>query len=266
MPHSMNIIVCIKQVPGTTQVKVDPLTGVLIRSGIDTKMNPYDLFAVETAVRLKEHLGASVRAITMGPPQAAEILHEAMWMGVDEGTLLTDRRFAGADCLATAFALSQAVRVAGMPDLIVCGKQTTDGDTAQVGAELAEFLDIPHATNVRKIVSVKEHSIVVEMDLPEQVQVVELDFPCLITVEKGIVQPRLPSYRRKLALQKHPIQTLKLDDLQVQEESKYGLNGSPTRVMRIFPPESHTQSETWSGPAPEIAEKLSAMLSAKKLI
>lgn len=262
----MNIIVCIKQVPGTTQVKVDPVTGVLIRSGIDTKMNPYDLYAVETAVRLKEQQGASVRAITMGPPQAVDILREAMWMGVDEGTLLTDRRFAGADCLATAFALSQAVRAAGLPDLIVCGKQTTDGDTAQVGAELAEFLDIPHATNVRQIVAVKERSIVVEMDLPEQVQVVELEFPCLITVEKGIAAPRLPSYRRKLATRKHPLQTLKLEDLPIQEESRYGLNGSPTRVIRVFPPESHTQSETWTGPSEQIAQQLADMLTSKKLI
>ncbi len=262
----MNIIVCIKQVPGTTQVKVDPVTGVLIRSGIDTKMNPYDLYAVETAVRLKEQLGAGVRAITMGPPQAVDILREAMWMGVDEGTLLTDRRFAGADCLATAYALSQAVRTVGMPDLIICGKQTTDGDTAQVGAELAEFLDIPHATNVRKIVSIREDAIVVEMDLPEQVQVVEITLPCLITVEKGIVQPRLPSYRRKLATKARPIQTLKLGDLPEQEESKYGLNGSPTRVMRVFPPEAHTHSETWSGPSEQVAQKLADLLASKKLI
>jgi electron transfer flavoprotein beta subunit len=262
----MNIIVCIKQVPGTTQVKVDPLTGVLIRSGIDTKMNPYDLYAVETALRLKEQVGASVRAITMGPPQAMDILREALWMGADEGSLLTDRRFAGADCLATAFALSQAVRKAGIPDLIVCGKQTTDGDTAQVGAELAEFLDIPHVTNVRKIIAVKEDGIVVEMDLPEQVQVVALRFPCLITVEKGIAEPRLPSFRRKLATREKVIEKLGLNDLEIQDETHYGLNGSPTRVMRVFPPESQVQSETWTGSGAELADKLVNMLDQKKLL
>jgi electron transfer flavoprotein beta subunit len=262
----MNIIVCIKQVPGTTQVKVDPVTGVLIRSGIDTKMNPYDLYAVECALRLKEQHGGSVRAISMGPPQAVEVLCEAIWMGADEGTLLTDRRFAGADCLATAFALSQAVQAVGMPDLILCGKQTTDGDTAQVGAELAEFLDIPHAANVRQIVELKPGSIVVEMDLPEQVQVLELSLPCLITVEKGIAQPRLPSFRRKLATRKQIIQTLKLDDLAVQEVGRYGLNGSPTRVVRVFPPEAHTESQTWDGPADETAGKLAEMLRRYKLI
>ncbi len=262
----MKVIVCIKQVPGTTQVKVDPITGVLMRSGVDAKMNPYDLYAVETAVQLKEAQGASVHAITMGPPQAAEILREAMWMGVDEGSLLTDRRFAGADCLATAFALAQAVKKVGLPDLIVCGKQTTDGDTAQVGAELAEFLQIPHAANVRKILEVRAEAIVVEMDLPEQVQVVELSFPCLITVEKGINQPRLPSYRRKLAMKQTPIQNLGLNELEVQDEARYGLNGSPTRVVRVFPPESHVQSETWSGPAGQVAGKLVGMLKERKLI
>jgi electron transfer flavoprotein beta subunit len=262
----MKIIVCIKQVPGSTQVKVDPITGVLMRSGVDAKMNPYDLYAVETAVHLKETQGVSVHALSMGPPQAAEILREAMWVGVDEGTLLSDRRFAGTDCLATAFGLAQAVKKVGLPDLIVCGKQTTDGDTAQVGAELAEFLGIPHAANVRKIVEVRAEAMVVEMDLPDQVQVVEMSFPCLITVEKGIYQPRLPSYRRKLATKHHAVQKLGLNDLEMQDEAKYGLNGSPTRVVRVFPPESQVESETWSGEPAQVAGKLVEMLKERKLI
>ncbi len=131
-------------------------------------MNPYDLYAVETAVRLKEQTGARVHALTMGPLQAEEVLREALMMGVDECSLLTDRRFAGADCLATAYALSEAVKKIGLGELVICGKQTTDGDTAQVGPELAEFLGIPHAANVRKVIEVRAESILVEMDLPER--------------------------------------------------------------------------------------------------
>ena len=262
----MKIIVCIKQVPGTTKVQVDEKTGVLIRSGVSAKMNPYDLYAVETAMQLKAQTDAQVCAVTMGPPQAEEILREAMMMGVDEGALLTDRAFAGADCLATAYALSQAIRSVGMGELILCGKQTTDGDTAQVGPELAEFLGLPHAANVRKIVEVKADGLIVEMDLPEQVQVVELSFPCLITVEKGIYEPRLPSYRLKLATKQKAIRILKLQDLEDAQPERYGLNGSPTRVMRVFPPESNMVNETWTGDADELAGQLLGLLAQKKLI
>ena len=147
----MKIAVCIKQVPGTTQVEVDPVTGTLKRDGVESKLNPYDLYALETALRLKEQLGAEITALTMGPPQAEEILREAYMMGVDDAVLVSDRKFAGADVLATSYAISQALRAAGPFDLIICGRQTSDGDTAQVGAELAEFLGIPHVANVIRI-------------------------------------------------------------------------------------------------------------------
>lgn len=130
----MNILVCIKQVPGTTKVEVDEKTGVLKRDGVESKMNTYDLYAIETALRIKEKLHGKVTVLTMGPPQASEIIKEAYMMGVDAGFLLTDRKFAGADVLATSYALSQGMKAIGNFDLIICGKQTTDGDTAQVGA------------------------------------------------------------------------------------------------------------------------------------
>ena len=195
----MDIIVCIKQVPGTSEVEIDEITGTLKRDGVDSKMNPYDLYAIETAVKIKEETGAKVTAITMGPPQAKSILHEAYMMGADDAVLLTDRKFAGSDVLATSYTIAQGIKKTGVPNLIICGKMTTDGDTAQVGPEIAEFLGIAHVSNVLKILQSKEDSIIVEMDMPNTVEVVEIEYPCLITVEKGIFQPRLPSYRLKLA-------------------------------------------------------------------
>lgn len=147
----MNIFVCIKQVPGTNKVDIDPVTGTLKRGGVDSKMNPYDLYALETALRLRERCGGKVSVVSMGPPQAETVIREAYAMGADEGVLLSDRRFGGADVLATSYALSQGVRRLGEFDLLLCGKQTTDGDTAQVGPELAEWLGIPSVSNVRKI-------------------------------------------------------------------------------------------------------------------
>lgn len=262
----MKMIVCVKQVPGTSKVKVDETTGVLIRSGIDTKMNPYDLYAVETGVQIKEQTGGELCAVTMGPPQAVDVLREAFMMGVDEGVLLTDRKFAGADCLATSYALSQAILALGLPDLILCGKQTTDGDTAQVGPELAEFLQIPHIANVRRIVTVGEHSLTAEVDLPDQIQTVEIPYPCLISVEKGIFQPRLPSYKLKQLTRERAVKTLTLKDLSDTDEKNYGLNGSPTRVVRIFPPEANTHNETWQNSGAELAERLFDLLAEKKLL
>ena len=262
----MNILVCIKQVPGTSKVKVDEKTGVLLRSGVAAKLNPYDLYALETALRLKEAHGGEVTVLTMGPAQSEAIVREAFWMGADSGTLLSDRRFAGADCLATAYTLSQAIRTLGLPDLILCGKQTTDGDTAQVGPELAEFLDLPHLTHVSAIQEVHPDALIVRAELPHEVQVVRILLPCLLTVEKGIFQPRLPSYRRKLASQNRPIRRLTLDDLPDKDENHYGLSGSPTRVVRIFPPEAQQTSQTWQGNGEELSEKLLNALLERKLL
>ncbi len=262
----MEILVCIKQVPGTSKVEVDEKTGVLKRSGIDSKMNPYDLYALETAMRIKESCGAKVGVISMGPPQAKEVIREAYMMGVDEGALLSDRKFAGADVWATSYTLSQGVKKMGMPDLIICGKQTTDGDTAQVGPELAEFLNIPHVTNVINLVEVTEDCIVVDMDLPNTVLTVEIEFPCLITVEKGIFEPRLPSFKLKMETKDRAIPVFRLKDFRDRDETKYGLTGSPTQVLRIFPPEAKAQSERWTGSGDALADKLFDKLVEGKFV
>lgn len=262
----MDILVCIKQVPGTTKVEVDPVTGVLKRDGVDSKMNPYDLYALETALKIKEQKGGTIKVITMGPPQATEVIKEAYMMGADEGVLLSDRKFAGADVLATSYTLSQGVKQMGNIDLILCGKQTTDGDTAQVGPEMAEYLGIPHIANVIKIEEMKNDAMVVEMDMPNTIEVAEIKFPCLLTVEKDIFQPRLPSYRKKLETKDKEIKILSLKDFEDQDEKRYGLNGSPTQVERIFPPAVNTDKEMWNGTGEELSEKLSLKLKELKFI
>jgi len=262
----MEILVCIKQVPGTTKVEVDPETGVLKRAGVDSKMNPYDLYALETALRLKERHGGTVRVLSMGPPQAAEVIREAYMMGADDGALITDGGFAGSDVLATSRALSEGIKKLGAFDLILCGKQTTDGDTAQVGPEIAEFLDIPHVANIIRMVEIRENSAVVEMDMGSVVQTAEVSFPCLLTVEKDIFQPRLPSYRRKKSAGEREIRTISRKDLGDAVERNYGLNGSPTQVERIFPPEAGGSREIWTGTGEELSLKMAEKLRQLKFI
>ncbi len=262
----MNILVCIKQVPGTTKVEVDPITGVLKRDGVDSKMNPYDLYALETGLKIKENNGGTITVLTMGPSQAKEIIKEAYSMGVDNGVLLSDRKFAGADVLATSYTLSQGVNSIEDFDLIICGKQTTDGDTAQVGPEMAEYLNIPHVANVKKIVEVKKDSIEVEMDMPDTVEIVEIKLPALITVEKGIFQPRLPSYKKKVETKDRKIEVRSLNDFKDKNEMNYGLNGSPTQVERIFPPEVNDKREMWHGNSDELILKFEDTLKKLKFI
>ena len=262
----MNILVCIKQVPGTSQVEIDETTGTLKRDGVAAKMNPFDLYALETALRLKQEHGATVTVLTMGPPQCERVVREAFMMGVDRGVILSDRAFGGADVLMTSYTLSQGVKRAGGADLIICGKQTTDGDTAQVGAELAEWLGIPHVVNVKAIGAVTAKDITLTVDLPDCEITERLPFPCLMTVEKGIYEPRLPSYRLKLATAGRDVEWLRLADLDDKDPLHYGLNGSPTQVKRIFPPESHVERITLEGTPGEQARELAGILRTRKFV
>lgn len=262
----MKIIVCIKQVPGTSEVEIDPVTGVLIRDARNTKMNPYDLYAIETALRIRGLTGATVTAISMGPPQAEQVLREALWMGCDDAVLLSDRKFAGADVVATSYALSSGIKKQGGFDLIVCGKQTTDGDTAQVGPEIAEHLRIPHISYVDRLVEIKDKSLVVSVSMDKTTEEWEIDFPCLITVDKGIFTPRLPSYKRGREFKDYKIKVLTFADMEDQDENHYGLKGSPTQVERMFPPERITDKEVWRGDSEELAEKMTAKLKELKVL
>ncbi|MEY8352772.1 electron transfer flavoprotein subunit beta/FixA family protein [Lachnospiraceae bacterium 54-53] len=252
----MNILVCLKQVPDSSKVEVDPVTGVLKRNGVDSKMNPYDLYALETGLRIREKCGGSITALTMGPGQAEAVIREAFAMGADHGILISDRKFGGADVLATSYTISQGIKKSGEYDLILCGKQTTDGDTAQVGPEVAEWLHLPSLSNVSKIVEMKSGSIVVEMDMIHEIEVAEIRYPCLLSVDKDIYVPRLPSYVKKQETKDREIKVLAFGDMEDQDEKHYGLNGSPTQVERIFPPQANDLREIWRGDGKELTDQL----------
>ena len=263
----MKVLVCIKQVPGTNRVEVDPVTGVLKRDGVASKMNPYDLFALETAFQIVERMGGSISTLTMGPPQAKTVLLESIWMGADAGVLLSDRKFAGADVAATSYVLSLGVKELGEFDLILCGKQTTDGDTAQVGPELAERLGIEHAANVTEISAIEERTITVRIDLDDVIQTQCMELPCLLTMDKDVNTPRLPSYlRRKRTDEEQQIRILSAAQLKEVNESRLGLKGSPTQVERIFPPKKNMEKEMFMGTATEQANMLYQFLHTGKFI
>ena len=242
----MNIVVCLKQVPGTTDVRIDPVTNTLRRQGIKNIVNPFDTYALEEGVRLKERYGGKVIAISMGPPQADEMLREAISCGADEAILLSDAAFAGADTLATSYTLSQAMRKIKQYDLVICGRQTIDGDTGQVGPELAEWLDIPFAAYVSKVEEIDSDLMRVERMVEDGHEIVEMSLPGIITVVKEINVPRLPSLRGMARSRKAEIPVWTAGDLEV-DESMVGLSGSATTVVRVFFPESVHEGEMLEG-------------------
>ncbi len=262
----MNILVCVKQVPGSNNVEVDPVTGVLKRNGIQSKINPYDLYGIETALVLAEKYGGSVESITMGPPQAKAVIEETVCMGVKCGTVLTDRKFAGADVLATAYTLSQGIKKCGEYDLIICGKQTTDGDTAQVGAEVAEYLGLPNLSNVLSVDDLKDGRLYVTASLDDKVVKMSVAMPCLISVDGDINTPRLPSYKIKKQLSEDAVKFITFADFDDQNADHYGLTGSATQVERIFPPEKNEQKVNVTGDAEKQSDELVALLRGKKII
>ncbi len=263
----MKIVVCIKQVPDTTNVRINPETNTLVREGVASIINPFDVYALEEGIRLKEKHGGTVTVLTMGPPQASDALREAISLGADEAVLVSDRAFAGADTLATAYTLAAAVRklestavgtvAAGAVDLILMGRQAIDGDTGQVGPGVAENLDIPHVTDIRKIEEIAGSRIVVERLLEEGYARLAATLPVVLTVVKEINEPRLPSLKGKLAAKKKEILVLKAADLAAEAE-RLGLVGSPTQVMKIFTPPKPSGGKKFTG---EPAETVSALLA-----
>lgn len=233
----MKIIVCIKQVPDTTEVRINPETNTLVREGVSSIINPFDTYAIEEGVRLKERYGGESIAITMGPPQAEEALREALSLGIDNAIHLTDRAFAGSDTWATSRVLSAAIHKIGNFDLVICGKQASDGDTAQVGPGIATFLNLPQATYVRKIdeINLEKKYIRLERLLEDGVEILELKLPALITVVKEINEPRMPSLKGKLRAKKASLTVWNKDDLGIPND-EVGIQGSPTQVVKIFSP------------------------------
>jgi len=257
----MNIIVCIKQVPDAKDVRLDPKTHTMAREGVASIMNPYDRHALEAAVQLKENTGGTVTALSMGPPQAEEVLREAVSCGSDGGTLVSDRAFAGADTWATTYTLGKAVEKLGEFDLIICGKQAIDGDTAQVGPGLAHRLDIPYVTCVRKIVSCENGTLRLERMMDDGYDEVEVDLPALITVVKEINEPRIPSLKGKMKAKKMEIPVLSAADIGADPDC-IGLPGSPTQVQRVFTPEPRGERTMLSGSLEEQIEQLLTVLES----
>lgn len=231
----MKIIVCIKQVPDAKDVRLDPVTNTLAREGVQSIMNPYDQHALEEAVRLRELHGGEVVAVTMGPPQAEEMLRLAISCGADKVVLVSDRAFAGADTWATSYTLENALKKIGDYDLILCGKQAIDGDTAQVGPGLATRLGIPFVTCVQKVREANDKGLVMERMMDDGYDVVAVDFPLLATVVKDINEPRVPSLKGKMKAKKAEIITLSAADIGA-DPACIGLPGSPTKVVDVFPP------------------------------
>lgn len=241
----MNIVACVKQVPDTAEVRINPETNTLIRDGVESIINPYDMHAIEAALQIREKTGGKVTVITMGPPQAEAALRDAIAMGADEAVLLTDRAFAGSDTWATSYTLAKAVEKLGA-DMVVCGKQAIDGDTAQVGPEMAEFLNIPHISYVRRIEDVQADSVRVQRLMDDGSDVVESSLPVLITVVRELNEPRLASLKGKMAAKKAEIKKWASSDIDADGD-KIGLKGSPTQVKNIFAPEAKKDRKMLEG-------------------
>ena len=261
----MEIAVCIKQVPDTTDVKIDPETGTLVRDGVPSIVNPFDEYAVEAALRMKEALGGKVIVLTMGPPQAVEALRKCIAMGADEGVLVSDRAFAGSDTWSTSYTLAKALEKIGPFDLILCGKQAIDGDTAQVGPGIAEHLNMSQVTYVQKVVECTEKMITVERSIESGYEVIETGYPAVLTIDKAANEPRIPSMMGTMKALKKDFVTLTSSELTMQE-GLYGMDGSPTRVKKTFTPEPRKGGRMLSGDMDESLRQLVNILREEKII
>jgi len=255
----MKIVVCVKQVPDTVHVRIDPATGAMLREGVPAIVNPYDLYAVEEALRLREAHGGSVAALAMGPPQAEQALRDVVALGVDEGFLLTGRGFAGADTLATSYALARAVATIGEASLVLCGKQAIDGDTAQVGPELAEHLGLPFVGFVRRVREAHPDRMVVERMTEEGADVVETPLPAVLSVVKEINVPRLPSLKGKMRAKSFKPTVWGPAEIGA-DEARIGFAGSPTKVAKVFTPEARPGGEILEGEPAAVAAELAGRL------
>ncbi len=260
----MHIVVCIKQVPDTAEVRIDPETNTLIREGVPSIINPFDENAIEAALQLQEEHGGKVTVITMGPPQAEEALRQALAMGCDEAILISDRACAGSDTLATSYILSQAIEKIGDYDLIICGKQAFDGDTGQVGPGIAEHLGVPQATYALDV-EVEGGKMQVKRLLAGRFETVAMRLPALITADKHMNVPRHAGLRGVMQARKKEITTWSAADIGVEPE-QCGLAGSPTTVVEIFPPQRSHTGERLEGEAREVARQLFAKLRENKVV
>jgi electron transfer flavoprotein beta subunit len=262
----MKIVVCIKQVPATSEAKIDPQTKRIIREGLKAILNPFDTYAVEEAVQLRDKFGGEVIAISMGPEKAKLALREAISVGADSAVLLSDRAFGGSDTWATSYALAKAIERIGNVDLVICGKQAVDGDTAQVGPGIAGHLDWTQATCVMGVEAVSSSSIRVKRMHEDGYDICELNFPAVITVVKDINTPRVPTLKGRLASDKMDIPVWKPEDVSA-ELHKIGLDGSPTRVVKTAPPPPrNTVTKKIEGSPEECAKQLVRELRLRSIL
>ncbi len=261
----MNIIVCIKQVPDTNEVKIDQKTGTLIREGVPTIINPDDKHALIEAVKIKNKHNGKITVISMGPRQAEEVLREALALGADDAILLCDRAFAGSDTWATANALGSAIKTIGNYDLLLFGRQAIDGDTAQVGPQVAEFLKIPQITYAQKI-EVGGGKVKIERQMEEGYEIIEAKLPCLITCIAEINEIEYSTLAGiKKAYRSKEVKLWNVDDAKA-DKSKVGLLSSPTAVRKSFTPPAKGQGQILKGTTKEVAMKVISMLKEKELI
>ncbi len=262
----MKIVVCIKQVPATNDAKIDPETKRIVREGMKAILNPFDTYAVEEAVQLRDRFGGEVISLSMGPPKAEASLRETISVGVNRGILLSDRAFGGSDTWATSYALAKAIEKIGDVDLVICGKQAIDGDTAQVGPGIAAHLDWLQATYVMAVEDATGNSIKVKRMHEDGYDICELPLPAVITVVKDINTPRIPSLKGRMASQKSEIPVWKPDDIGA-DTSKIGLDGSPTRVVKTQPPPPrHTSTKVIEGTSQECAASLLRELRLRSIV
>ncbi len=261
----MEIIVCVKQVPDTTEVQIDPETGTLIREGVPSIVNPFDLNAVEAALQLRDEHGGSVTVVTMGPPQAKDALKECLAMGANEAVLCCDKEFAGADTWATSYTLAKAIETIGEYDLVLCGKEAIDGDTAQTGPGIAEQLGIPQVTYLQKIVKVEEDKMQVERVIDGGSETIEIPLPALMTCEKSLNEPRYATIKGTMKANKKEIPEYTAETISAKPES-IGLKGSPTQVKKVFAPEKKKGGEVIEGEPEEAVKTLIERLKDTNVI
>ena len=268
----MNILVCVKQVPDTTVIKIDPVKHTLIREGVPSILNTFDAYALETALRVRESAGGKITVLSMGPEQAKEVLKECISVGADAAYLVSDRAFGGSDTLATSRTLAEAIRVLEEQqgeafDLIFCGKQAIDGDTAQVGPEIAEHLGMPQVTYALEVQEAGADGLKVIREAEDGKQVVGVSYPCLVTFTKPNFDPRFPTIKRKMAARKAVIEQITAADLEGIDLSRAGLKGSPTKVKRTYVPPRKKSGVMITGETPEeCAAKLYEALNSAHII
>ena len=261
----MHAIVCIKQVPDTTEVRIDPERGTLIREGVPSVINPFDMYAIEEGILLKENHEGKTTVLSMGPPQALEAIKEAVAMGCDDAMLISDRTFSGADTWATAYLLSLAVRKMGSYYLILCGKESADGMTGHIGPQLAEFLDLPQLTYAVDI-KLHDHSVRIKQRMEDGFRILESPLPALVTVERGINQPRIPPMDQVMKAYRKDLLHWGAKDMG-GNEGFFGLKGSPTQTRRVYIHKMERRKGRFlEGDVKETARRLIQLLKQKDLI